>query len=121
MWVYGYKRFLANIEEMGIRIPTLLKYYWVSMWLVVTPLILFIVFIMTFVQYSPASSTSWAEKYVFPANIQAVRSFPSNSYLRAQAAVCCCLTSHTLMSLNLNQFIAFHKSLSSCGMRRSHR
>jgi len=72
MWVYGYKRFLANIEEMGIRIPTLLKYYWVSMWLVVTPLILFIVFIMTFVQYSPASSTSWAEKYVFPANIQAM-------------------------------------------------
>ena len=79
MWVYGYKRFLANIEEMGIRIPTLLKYYWVSMWLVVTPLILFIVFIMTFVQYSPASSTSWAEKYVFPANIQAVSRFPSNS------------------------------------------
>merc|ERR1711974_470091 len=56
MYVYGYRRFLANIEEMGIKIPTVLKYYWISMWTVITPLILGIILIMTFVQYSPASS-----------------------------------------------------------------
>jgi len=72
MYVYGFRRFFDNIEEMGIRIPTVMKYYWISMWTVVTPLILAIILIMTFVQYSPASSLSYAGKYVFPGKIQAM-------------------------------------------------
>ena len=74
MWVYGYKRFLANIEEMGIRIPLVLKGYWLLMWMVVTPAVLILVFVMTFVQYSPAYSSSLLpgleEKYLFPGGIQ---------------------------------------------------
>merc|ERR1712228_714836 len=50
MWVYGHKRFFDNIAEMGIKIPTVLKWYWMSMWKVVTPLVLVFVLIMTFVQ-----------------------------------------------------------------------
>jgi len=72
MYVYGFRRFLANIEEMGIRIPVVLKYYWISMWTVITPLILALILIMTFVQYSPASSLSYAENYTFPGKIQAM-------------------------------------------------
>ena len=72
MYVYGFRRFLDNIEEMGIRIPMVLKYYWISMWTVVTPLILGIILIMTFVQYSPASSLSYGDKYTFPGKIQAM-------------------------------------------------
>ena len=70
MYVYGFRRFLANIEEMGIKIPIVLKYYWISMWTVITPLILGIILIMTFVQYSPASSLSYADNYTFPGKIQ---------------------------------------------------
>ena len=72
MYVYGFRRFFDNIEEMGIRIPMVLKYYWISMWTVVTPLILGIILIMTFVQYSPASSLSYGDTYVFPGKIQAM-------------------------------------------------
>ena len=72
MYVYGFRRFFDNIEEMGIRIPTVMKYYWISMWTVVTPLILAIILIMTFVQYSPASSLSYGDTYVFPGKIQAM-------------------------------------------------
>ena len=73
IWVYGHKRFFGNIQEMGIRVPTILKYYWLSMWAVITPVVLFFVLIMTFVQYSPAYSASFTqEKYVFPAGIQAM-------------------------------------------------
>merc|ERR1712227_709907 len=70
---YGFRRFLSNIEEMGIRIPSILKYYWIAMWTCITPIVLIFVLIMTFVQYSGAPSTAWGpDKYVFPGNIQAM-------------------------------------------------
>jgi len=87
MWVYGVFsniiengfqmplkiRFFENIKEMGISIPIPMKIYWASMWLIITPLILIFVLIMTFVQYSPTSSTSYTQKpYEFPAGIQAM-------------------------------------------------
>jgi len=73
MYAYGFRRFLSNIEEMGIKIPSVLKYYWIAMWTCITPIILIFVLIMTFVQYGGASSTAWGpEKYKFPDNIQAM-------------------------------------------------
>jgi len=73
MWIYGFKRFFKNIEEMGIKIPIVLKGYWTIMWVIITPLILLLVLIMTFVQYSPASAPSYTqEKYIFPGKIQAM-------------------------------------------------
>lgn len=71
MYFYGYRNLLDNIEEMGLKIPTIMKYYWLSMWMFVTPVVLFFVLIMTFVQYSPAYSPSYTqENYVFPVGIQ---------------------------------------------------
>merc|ERR1712107_771668 len=73
MWIYGFKRFFKNIEEMGIKIPIVLKGYWTIMWVIITPLILLLVLIMTFVHYSPASAPSYTqEKYIFPGKIQAM-------------------------------------------------
>jgi solute carrier family 6 amino acid transporter-like protein 5/7/9/14 len=76
MYLYGWRNFMDNIEEMGIRIPKVLKGYWLLMWLVVTPAVLILVFVMTFVQYSPAYSSSLLpgqeEKYLFPGGIQAL-------------------------------------------------
>merc|ERR1712066_471781 len=56
MYLYGWRNFMENIEEMGLRIPRVMKGYWL--------------FVMTFVQYSPASSSSLLpgleSKYTFP-------------------------------------------------------
>jgi len=71
MYAYGYKNFLENLEEMGIKLPAIMKYYWMSMWLVITPVVLLFVLIMNFVQYSPAYSPSYTqENYIFPIGIQ---------------------------------------------------
>merc|ERR1712154_407164 len=74
MYLYGWRNFMENIEEMGIRIPLVLKGYWLLMWMVVTPAVLIFVFVMTFIQYSPAYSSSLLpgleQKYVFPGGIQ---------------------------------------------------
>jgi len=76
MYLYGWRNFMENIEEMGIRIPKVLKGYWLLMWMVVTPAVLILVFVMTFVQYSPASSSSLLpgleSGYTFPGGIQAL-------------------------------------------------
>jgi len=80
MYLYGWRNFMENIEEMGIRIPSVLKGYWLLMWMVVTPAVLIFVFVMTFIQYSPAYSSSLLpgeengesleKKYVFSGGIQ---------------------------------------------------
>merc|ERR1712165_676236 len=73
MLVYGHQRFFDNIAGMGIKIPMVLKWYWMSMWKVVTPLVLVFVLIMTFVQYTPAYSASYSqENYTFPPWVQAM-------------------------------------------------
>jgi len=73
MHAYGWRNVLDNIKEMDINIPKVLKYYWISMWTVITPICLTFVLIMTFVQYSPAYSPSYTTaRYYFPAGIQAL-------------------------------------------------
>merc|ERR1712210_146671 len=73
MWVYGHQRFFDNIAEMGIKMPMVLKWYWMAMWKVVTPVVLFFVLIMTLVQYTPAYSASYSqENYTFPPWVQAM-------------------------------------------------
>jgi solute carrier family 6 amino acid transporter-like protein 5/7/9/14 len=73
MYGFGFRNFIDAIKEMEIRLPIFMKYYWLSMWMVVTPVCLFFVLIMTFVQYSPAWAPHVAmEKYYFPNGIQAM-------------------------------------------------
>ena len=76
MYGYGYKRVFENIEEMGMKLPVVMKWYWMATWCCITPLVLTFVLIMTFVQYTPAYSYSFFPevdyKYTFPAGIQAL-------------------------------------------------
>ena len=73
MWIYGHNRFFDNIAEMGIKLPLVLKWYWMAMWKVVTPLVLVFVLIMSFVEYTPASSSSYSQEiYTFPPWVQAM-------------------------------------------------
>ena len=37
MYIYGIKNFLANIAEMKIWMPVVLKYFWVLCWVLITP------------------------------------------------------------------------------------
>ena len=56
---------------MGMRLPKVMKYYWMATWMVITPGVLVFVLIMTFVQYEPAkSSRLGTEPYTHPAGIQ---------------------------------------------------
>ena len=71
MYAYGHDKFLENIEEMGIKISSFMKYYFLATWKVVTPLVSFFVLIMNIIQYSPAYSPSYTqENYIFPVGIQ---------------------------------------------------
>ena len=71
MYVYGCEKYLSNLEEMGVNIPCLLKYYWITTWKFITPLALCFVFFMSCYQYSPAYAPSYSqEHYVFPTSIQ---------------------------------------------------
>eukprot|EP00088_Acartia_fossae_P009522 TRINITY_DN1462_c0_g1_i9.p1 TRINITY_DN1462_c0_g1~~TRINITY_DN1462_c0_g1_i9.p1 ORF type:complete len:732 (+),score=113.65 TRINITY_DN1462_c0_g1_i9:92-2287(+) len=71
MYGYGFRRVFENIEEMGMRLPKFMKWYWMATWLVLTPGILTFVLIMTFVQYTPAYTFRIdVDKYVFPVGIQ---------------------------------------------------
>jgi len=72
-WAYGFKRFLSNIEEMGIWIPAPMKFYWIGTWAIITPLILVIVLLMTFIKFSPAFGPAYSQdKYYFPDWVQAL-------------------------------------------------
>ena len=44
-WFYGVGRYWENIVEMGMRIPTVMKYYWIITWKFITPLICLVVII----------------------------------------------------------------------------
>ena len=76
MYAYGHKRVMADIAEMSIAIPTVIRYYWLSCWMVITPLVLSFILVMTLVEYSPTSSArrpdTEEDKYVFPVVIQAL-------------------------------------------------
>ena len=71
IYMYGVSRFLTNIEEMGMRLSMVMKGYWLLCWLLLTPAVLILVFVMTIIQYSPAESPQYSqESYVFPDTIQ---------------------------------------------------
>merc|ERR1712115_349701 len=74
-WAYGFNRLLSNIKEMGIWIPLPMKFYYITKWAVITPIILIKVLILTLINYSLASSSmSLVHKfdYVFPSWVQAL-------------------------------------------------
>ena len=68
MYIYGVKNVLANIREMGIRLPIISKFYWMTNWLVCSPIILFGITIITWINFSPANY----QGYIFPDWVQAM-------------------------------------------------
>lgn len=52
-WVYGTDKFLGNISEMGIKLPTVIMWYWKICWQFITPGILAVLVIMSFYFHSP--------------------------------------------------------------------
>ena len=52
-WVYGCEKFLGNIEEMGMKLPKVVKMYWTAMWFAVSPLIMSAVIILKWVETKP--------------------------------------------------------------------
>ena len=47
-WLYGVDRFLGDIEEMGMRLPTVARWYWKTCWTGITPTILAILVVWKF-------------------------------------------------------------------------
>ncbi|XP_037799618.1 sodium- and chloride-dependent betaine transporter-like [Penaeus monodon] len=89
VWVYGFRRFLSNIKEMGVYIPAPLKAYWLATWVFITPVMLVVICFFYIYFFVPAY---WGD-YVFPANIQILGWLLSASSmglipLGALAAIC---------------------------------
>jgi len=72
-YIYGAKKFFGNVEEMGISLPSWLRMTWIVMWVVVTPLIVAIITILTWVDYEPMNYTdNNGVVYEYPAWAQVV-------------------------------------------------
>ena len=66
-WVYGAERLLEKMQhEMQIPIPGVLRFYWLVMWKLITPFVLFLILLIAFIQYTPASYGSGDAEIIFP-------------------------------------------------------
>ena len=70
-WSYGANKFLDDITKMGIKYPRFIRLYWQICWKFITPLVLFVVIVLSFVQSTPKSSNVY-NKYIWPDSIQAL-------------------------------------------------
>ncbi len=61
-WIYGVKRLFNNINEMNMKIPEIIQFYWKSTWLVITPAIVVAIFVFSLTDLSPTVFRD----YVFP-------------------------------------------------------
>ena len=67
-WMYGVNNFFADIQQMEIKIPKVLEYYWKACWCIVSPALILFLIIMKFIQYEPYQYGT----YVYPDSIQAL-------------------------------------------------
>ena len=65
-WFYGTGRFAEHGYEMGMRIPSFMMFYWKACWAVITPILLFIVTILAWVDHADDGYMD----YVYPPGIQ---------------------------------------------------
>ena len=66
-WIYGADNFLDRIEEMGMtwqmqRKTGVLRWFWKIMWMFVTPVVLAVITILSWIDHEPLSY----EDYEFP-------------------------------------------------------
>ena len=67
-WGYGVNNFLNNIEEMGMKLPRPIKWYWKACWCFITPVILLVLVVVTFAKHDLLKTGN----YVWPDGIQAL-------------------------------------------------
>lgn len=63
---FGFRKVFQAINEMQINLPLVLRVYWGSTWLFITPISLLLITVLSFIDILPAA---WGD-YVFPNNIQ---------------------------------------------------
>ncbi|XP_023324598.1 sodium-dependent dopamine transporter [Eurytemora carolleeae] len=68
-WVYGYQKFLGNIEEMGIQLSKPIRSMWIVLWCAVCPIIILFIVVLKWVSYKPMK---FNDDYEYPAGVQAV-------------------------------------------------
>jgi SNF family Na+-dependent transporter len=61
-WIYGINRTLDNVSEMGMKLMSVTKVYWKSVWFVISPITLLAIFIFIL---TDLSATKFGD-YVFP-------------------------------------------------------
>ena len=64
-WIYGSGSFINNLKEMGISLGVS-SFYWKITWRIVSPILMFIILLMSLLSFSPA----YYENYTFPPYIQ---------------------------------------------------
>ena len=67
-WIYGTKRMFSMIEDMGMDMPLIIKWYWFLCWKFITPIILTAMVIWVFVNKKPVKYRD----YTFPSEVQAL-------------------------------------------------
>jgi len=71
-YIYGANKFMGNVEEMGINMPSWMRMIWIGLWMVVTPLIIAVITILKWVDYAPMNYTdNNGHVYEYPAAAQA--------------------------------------------------
>jgi len=50
-WFYGANRILTHVEEMGMQIPTAMKWYWWGCWVILTPVFIMLVTISAWINF----------------------------------------------------------------------
>ena len=66
-WLYGARRFMNNItKDMGIKIPKIIRFYWIACWVCITPSLLCTAIILSWVVHKPDQLFD----YKFPALVQ---------------------------------------------------
>lgn len=61
-WIYGVNRLLDNISEMEMKISKIMKLYWKSTWIAITPVIVGAIFVFNLTDLSPTVFRN----YIFP-------------------------------------------------------
>ncbi len=65
-WFYGIDNVMNHIRTMGIRMPFFMKWFWIICWTFVTPVLIFVVTVLAWVDFVPDSF----EDYEFETAVQ---------------------------------------------------
>jgi len=65
-WVYGFDRIIENLWEMGMKFNATLRYYWWTVWMIITPIFSVGIFVFTLTDIGPTNYVIYGEEYPFP-------------------------------------------------------